>query len=213
MVLLSYLILAIYTVALLYITGYCLLQFNLLYHYRKAERLPLPDTERLDATDDWPVVTVQLPIFNERYVVDRLIDRICQLDYPKDRLEIQVLDDSTDDTVAMSRKKVDEYRAKGFDISLHHRLDRTGYKAGALKAATASAKGEFIAIFDADFLPRLDFLRRTIPHFADERVGVVMSVKVPSPSLWKTCVAPKSLTRRRSRSPSASMSAKLGAKL
>ena len=175
MLFLSYLILGIYSAALLYITGYCLLQFNLLYHYRKAEQPVSPCTEKMDADATWPVVTVQLPIFNERYVVDRLIDRICQLDYPKDRLEIQVLDDSTDDTVEMSRKKVNEYRAKGFDISLHHRTDRTGYKAGALKAATRVAKGEFIAIFDADFLPRLDFLRRTVPHFQDEKVGVVQT--------------------------------------
>ena len=175
MLILSYVVLAIYVLALLYITGYCVLQFNLLYHYRKAEKSVLPCTEQLDSDNAWPVVTVQLPIFNERYVVDRLIDRICKLDYPKDRLEIQVLDDSTDDTVAMSRKKVQEYRAKGFDISLHHRTDRTGYKAGALKAATTKAKGEFIAIFDADFLPRLDFLRQTIPHFRDEQVGVVQT--------------------------------------
>ena len=175
MLLLSYFILGVYTVALLYITGYCLLQFNLLYHYRRAKAPVVPVVAHLDTAAAWPVVTVQLPIFNERYVVDRLIDRICELDYPKHRLEIQVLDDSTDETVAMSRAKVAAYRARGFDISLHHRTDRTGYKAGALKAATAKARGEFIAIFDADFLPRLDFLRRTIPHFRDEKVGVVQT--------------------------------------
>jgi len=122
-----------------------------------------------------PFVTIQLPIFNELYVAERLIDNIVQLDYPKDKFEIHVLDDSTDETVDISRKKVEEYRAKGFNIELFTRTDRTGYKAGALKAATPKAKGEFIAIFDADFLPKKDFLIKTLDHFKNPKVGVVQT--------------------------------------
>ncbi|MFK7808956.1 MAG: cellulose synthase family protein, partial [Saprospiraceae bacterium] len=163
----------IYCVALSYIMFYCLLQFHLLYYYKKNGRPELLDFKK--SGSNVPLVTIQLPIFNELYVTERLIDRIVQLDYPKDRLQIQVLDDSTDETVEISRKKVDEYKAKGFDIELMHRVDRSGYKAGALKAAMPKVKGEFIAIFDADFLPRLDFLKKTIPHFNDPKVGVVQT--------------------------------------
>jgi len=122
-----------------------------------------------------PFVTIQLPIFNERYVVKRLIDNIVQLEYPKDRFEIHVLDDSTDDTVSISEEKVKEYKALGFNIELFTRTDRAGYKAGALKEATPKAQGEFIAIFDADFLPNKDFLKKTIEHFKDPNVGVVQT--------------------------------------
>lgn len=163
-----------YTGALLYITFYCLLQFHLLYHYKKkgvSEKFPDLDFDN----DELPLVTIQLPIFNEMYVVDRLIDSITKIEYPKDRLQIQILDDSTDETVNLSQKKVDEYLAKGFDIELRHRVDRTGYKAGALKEGMKTAKGEFIAIFDADFLPNPNFLRDTIPHFQNEKVGVVQT--------------------------------------
>jgi len=109
------------------------------------------------------------------YVVERLIDKICEFDYPKDKFEIQIIDDSTDETVAISQKKVDEYSAKGFDIKMVQRDDRVGYKAGALKHANNFAKGDFLAIFDADFLPRKDFLKTTIPVFEDEKVGVVQT--------------------------------------
>ena len=114
-------------------------------------------------------------MYNEYYVVSRLIDTICKMDYPKSKLEIQVLDDSTDDSIEISRKKVAEYQAKGFDITLMQRDDRKGYKAGALKEATKVAKGEFIAIFDADFLPHKSFLRETVPHFQDDKVAVVQT--------------------------------------
>lgn len=129
----------------------------------------------MDVDNGVPFVTIQLPIFNERYVVKRLIDNIVQLEYPKDKFEIHVLDDSTDDTVSISRAKVEEYKALGFNIELYTRTDRTGYKAGALKEATPKAKGEFIAIFDADFLPNKDFLRKTMEHFKDPKVGVVQT--------------------------------------
>ena len=123
---------------------------------------------------DLPVVTVQLPIFNERYVVDRLIDAVARLDWPRGRLEIQVLDDSTDDTVRISRAAAARWREQGIDIQVLHRTDRVGFKAGALEAGLAIARGELIAVFDADFVPPQDFLRRTVPHFGP-RVGMVQA--------------------------------------
>jgi len=124
---------------------------------------------------DLPPVTVQLPVFNELYVVERLIDATCKLDYPADKLEIQVLDDSTDESVEIARRKVDEWRAKGVDITYIHRTDRTGYKAGALDNGMKTAKGSFLAIFDADFVPPADFLQRTVHHFTDDAIGCIQT--------------------------------------
>src|SRR5580765_3260193 len=112
--------------------------------------------------DPTPVVTIQLPIYNEMYVADRLIDAVCRLDYPRELLEIQVLDDSTDETRAVAEQAVRRNAAKGLDISYLHRTDRTGYKAGALEAGMKVCKGEYIAIFDADFIPEAGFLQRTV---------------------------------------------------
>ena len=114
------------------------------------------------ALDPLPVVTIQLPLYNEMYVADRLIDAVCQIDYPRELLEIQVLDDSTDETTSVAERAVRRNAAQGIDITYIHRADRTGYKAGALEAGLKVAKGQFIAIFDADFIPTVDFLRRTI---------------------------------------------------
>ena len=111
-----------------------------------------------------PVVTVQLPVYNERYVVERLVEAVCSLDWPKERREIQLLDDSTDDTVELSRRIVERKREEGYRIELLHRRIRTGYKAGALREGLAVAEGEFVAIFDADFIPGPSFLRDTVPH-------------------------------------------------
>jgi cellulose synthase/poly-beta-1,6-N-acetylglucosamine synthase-like glycosyltransferase len=122
-----------------------------------------------------PVVTVQLPIYNEMYVADRLIDSVCRLDYPRDLLEIQVLDDSTDETREIAELAVRRHAAQGIDIKYFHREDRTGYKAGALEAGLRAARGEFVAIFDADFLPKSDFLHRLLPHFRHDRVGMVQA--------------------------------------
>ncbi len=122
-----------------------------------------------------PVVTVQLPLFNEMYVARRLIDAVCALDYPADRLEVQVLDDSTDETVEIVAEAVARQRERGVDVHHLHRTDRVGYKAGALAAGTARARGELLAVFDADFLPRPGFLRRAVPHFADPEVGMVQA--------------------------------------
>lgn len=172
----AYIIFFIYTFALLYITVYCLLQFHLLYHYKKKKTRAAALLGKKDIDDtSLPVVTIQLPIFNEKYVVERLLDNITSFDYPKEKMNIQVLDDSTDETIDLTREKVAEYKRKGFDIEVFHRTDRTGYKAGALKEATPKAKGEFIAIFDADFLPRPDFLLSTLPYFADPKTGLVQT--------------------------------------
>ena len=133
---------------------------------RFSETLPLTG---------WPRVTIQLPIFNERYVAERLVKAACQIDYPKELLEIQVLDDSTDDTVEIAGAVVQEMREQGFDVNHLHRTVRTGYKAGALKEGLKSAKGEFTGIFDADFVPSQDFLRKTIPYFVDPEVGMVQT--------------------------------------
>ena len=173
----SNIIFFIYVSALVYITIYCLSQLHLLYHYKVNHWYKGKDNLLNDpiAEKDLPFVTIQLPIFNELYVVERLVDRIVQIDYPKDKFEIHLLDDSTDETVEISRKKVNEYKAQGFNIELITREIRTGYKAGALKDGMSRAKGEYIAIFDADFLPKLDFLKATIPYFQDEKVGVVQT--------------------------------------
>jgi cellulose synthase/poly-beta-1,6-N-acetylglucosamine synthase-like glycosyltransferase len=139
-----------------------------LYH-KNRHRRPVPAGRfgRL------PRVTVQLPVYNEVYVVERLIRAVAQIDYPRDLLEIQVLDDSTDETTSVAQRCVAELGAKGYDIVLLHRADRSGFKAGALEAGLERAKGEFIAVFDADFLPPRGFLRETIHHFTDDGVGMV----------------------------------------
>ncbi|OGF06521.1 MAG: hypothetical protein A2509_06730 [Candidatus Edwardsbacteria bacterium RIFOXYD12_FULL_50_11] len=124
---------------------------------------------------EWPRVTVQLPIFNEQYVVERLIKSACSIDYPRDRFEVQVLDDSTDETQGLCRRLVDDYRKQGVEVVYIHRDDRTGFKAGALRAGLAVARGEFLAIFDADFIPPADFLKKMMPYFSHHRVGVVQS--------------------------------------
>ena len=125
--------------------------------------------------DPLPPVTIQLPIFNEMYVADRLIEAVCRIDYPRDLLEIQVLDDSTDETQQIAERAVRRHAADGLDIKYIHREDRTGFKAGALEAGLKAARGQFIAIFDADFLPGSEFLRRVMPQFSDQRVGMVQA--------------------------------------
>src|SRR5262245_42835190 len=122
-----------------------------------------------------PVVTVQLPLYNEMYVADRLIEAVSRLDYPRELLEIQVLDDSTDETRSIAEQTVRRLAAEGVDIKFFHRSDRRGYKAGALEEGLRAARGEFVAIFDADFIPTSDFLTRLMPHFADQRVGMVQA--------------------------------------
>jgi len=120
-------------------------------------------------------VTVQLPIYNEKFVVERLLDSICAFDWPRDKLEIQLLDDSTDETVEVSAAKVQALREQGFDVRHIHRTDRSGYKAGALKEGMEVARGDFLAVFDADFVPKPDFLRATVDYFTDPKVGFVQT--------------------------------------
>ena len=125
--------------------------------------------------EEWPMVTVQLPMFNEKYVVEGLLRKVTAIDYPKDKLEIQILDDSTDDTYELCQQQVEFYKQQGFDIKCLHRVDRTGYKAGALEAADMVAKGEFLLILDADFRPEPDILKVTMPYFTDEKVALVQT--------------------------------------
>lgn len=167
----------IYALALTMILFYSVAQLNLLINYMRAQKQRGNDIDCFDLTKDCevPRVTVQLPLYNELYVVERLLDAVAELDYPKDRLEIQVLDDSTDESLSVTQKKVDEIRKQGMDISHIHRVDRQGFKAGALKEGLAVSKGDYIAIFDADFIPGKDFLQKTIPHFKDPKVGVVQT--------------------------------------
>jgi cellulose synthase/poly-beta-1,6-N-acetylglucosamine synthase-like glycosyltransferase len=122
-----------------------------------------------------PPVTIQLPIYNEMYVADRLIDAVCLIEYPRELLEIQVLDDSTDETRGVAEQAVRRNAARGVDITYIHRTDRTGYKAGALDAGLKVAKGQLVAIFDADFIPTADFLMRTVPYFVDPKVAMVQA--------------------------------------
>src|SRR6188474_193069 len=161
------LILVVYFFVLSILAIYGWHRYYLVYLYMKNKgSVPL----RPDALDALPKVTIQLPIFNEMYVADRLIGAVCEMDYPKDLLEIQVLDDSTDETTDIAELAVRRHASRGFNIHYIHRVDRTGYKAGALEAGLKVAKANFIAIFDADFIPPRDFLLKTLPHFDEPKV-------------------------------------------
>lgn len=145
-------------------------------YYRHRKHRTLAPTRRFeDSPTGLPMVTVQLPIYNEQYVVERLVESICKLEYPRDRLEIQLLDDSTDETCAVARAVVERFAAQGEPIVYLHRTNRHGYKAGALESGMRVARGEFIAIFDADFVPPTDFLRRTVDYFTEPRLGMVQT--------------------------------------
>ena len=169
-------IIGIYTLALLLIFFYALAQLNLLFNYLAARKKEC-EAPRFDLKnpEEVPHVTIQLPVYNELYVMDRLLKNIAKIDYPKDKLEIQVLDDSTDESFQMTKDLVEKLSHEGLDIQQVTRQDRIGFKAGALKYGLEKAKGEYIAIFDADFLPEPDWLQRTIPYFKDQEVGVVQT--------------------------------------
>ncbi len=147
-------------------------RYWLVYCYAKY-RANVPGKAAEPAT--WPKVTIQLPIYNERYVVERLVEAISRIDYPPELLEVQVLDDSTDETQAVALACVERHRALGLNIHYLHRANREGYKAGALAEGLKSATGEFIAIFDADFQPNSDFLRLTVPYFHDPHIAMVQT--------------------------------------
>jgi cellulose synthase/poly-beta-1,6-N-acetylglucosamine synthase-like glycosyltransferase len=130
---------------------------------------------KIPVLETFPRVTVQLPIFNEKYTIERLLSSVTCLDYPADKLQIQVLDDSIDDTAILTRNLVDEYKSQGINIEWIHRTDRTGYKAGALAHGFQSASGELIAIFDADFVPEPDWLKKTVPYFKSQQLGCLQT--------------------------------------
>jgi len=169
----------LYAVAMAVLLIYGMNLLWLAVTYAGQDRLragPVPDPEAVPTPDaTWPLVTVQLPLYNEALVVERLIDTCAALVYPRRRLEIQVLDDSTDETVALAVRRVRYWQARGLDIVHLHRTHRTGYKAGALQHGLQLARGELIAIFDADFLPTPDFLQRIVPHFKDAPLGMVQA--------------------------------------
>ena len=165
-------VLAIYFVSLAILFVFGSHGYVMVYLYNKHRRRAPQSPE---SPAPLPKVTVQLPIFNEVYVVERLLHAVCAIDYPRELLEIQVLDDSTDETTNLARRGIEHYQQQGLQIKLVHREHRQGYKAGALREGLALATGEFVAIFDADFIPPRDFLRRTLPHFSDAKVGVVQT--------------------------------------
>jgi cellulose synthase/poly-beta-1,6-N-acetylglucosamine synthase-like glycosyltransferase len=145
-------------------------RYMLVWLFRRHQHRAAVIKERFQ---DLPFVTVQLPFYNEMYVVQRVIDAVCAFDYPRDRFEIQLLDDSTDETQKIARAAVEEWRKRGVDIHYIHRENRAGFKAGALENGLKTARGEFVAIFDADFVPLPDYLQRTIHYFTDPNVGLV----------------------------------------
>jgi len=161
-----------YFIVLILLASYGLHRYTLVYLYYKkkhnATKPPQPFTELT-------YVTIQLPIFNEQYVVDRLLQAVCRIDYPREKLDIQLLDDSTDETANVARELVQHYASQGHPVTYLHRTNRAGYKAGALHEGLKTAKGEFVAIFDADFVPPTDFLTRTVHHFTDPKIGMVQT--------------------------------------
>jgi cellulose synthase/poly-beta-1,6-N-acetylglucosamine synthase-like glycosyltransferase len=164
--------LASYFFVLIILAVYGWHRYYLVYLYlRNRGKEPLPGS----TLSPQPLVTIQLPLYNEMYVADRLIAAVCAIKYPRELLEIQVLDDSTDETRGIAETAVRRFAAEGIDIKYLHRTDRTGYKAGALEAGLKQARGEFVGIFDADFLPSSDFLMRLMPHFADPKIGMVQA--------------------------------------
>jgi cellulose synthase/poly-beta-1,6-N-acetylglucosamine synthase-like glycosyltransferase len=173
---LEYIVILIYSIALLLIFMYALAQLNLLFNYLKARKTE-DTSDKFDFSnpEEIPFITIQLPVYNELYVMKRLLKNIAKLEYPIDKLEIQVLDDSTDESIATTAKQIKLIQAKGIDIQHIRRNNRKGFKAGALKEGLKTAKGEFIAVFDADFLPQKDWLLQTVPYFKDAQIGVVQT--------------------------------------
>lgn len=169
---LLYLFLVIYFGILITVFIYASHRYYMVYLYYKHQKDRPRLTRRLDPL---PRVTIQLPTYNEMYVVRRLITAACNIDYPKELLDIQVLDDSTDETSIIAQECVRKFRERGYDIVYIHRENREGFKAGALSEGLKIAKGEFIAIFDADFVPSKDILQKTIHYFVDENVGMVQT--------------------------------------
>src|SRR5277367_4836806 len=162
-----------YFIVLIILAAYGGHRYWMVYLYYKNKKNKT--TEPPAHFENLPRVTVQLPIFNEQYVVDRLLDAVCRLDYPQDKLDIQLLDDSTDETIEIARLLVERYAALGHPVKYLHRDNREGFKAGALAEGLKTAKGEFVAIFDADFVPPPDFLLQCIHHITDPKIGMVQT--------------------------------------
>jgi cellulose synthase/poly-beta-1,6-N-acetylglucosamine synthase-like glycosyltransferase len=171
MIVLRTLLEILYVSALLGLALYGLHNAVTVFLYWKTKDHPLQPTPMAD----WPVVTVQLPIFNERYTVERLLSAVAALDYPREKLHIQVLDDSTDDTAILVRHLVEQWRARGYDMELIQRSDRSGFKAGALAEGMKTAKGDLLAIFDADFVPPADWLKKTVIYFGDPQLACLQT--------------------------------------
>lgn len=167
----TYFFLGVYVMAMVFVLFYSMAQAHLLVHFFRFKKWS-KSPETLD-TNDLPLVTVQLPVYNEKYVVARLIEAVAKLRYPGEKLEIQLLDDSTDETGDLIRENIAKFPEVNFRYI--HREERKGFKAGALKEGLAQASGELIAIFDADFVPDPDFLLRTVGHFRDEKTGMVQT--------------------------------------
>ncbi len=168
-------IISVYLISMTLIMIFSLVQFDLSLRYIRKKKDGIQPVSIADPLKEYPFVTIQLPIYNEKYVVERLMQSISGLDYPKNKFEIQVLDDSTDETSAILRNSIDNLKKKHFEISYLHRDNRIGYKAGALQDGLQTARGEFIAIFDADFIPQKDFLLKTIPFFKDNQIGMIQT--------------------------------------
>ena len=162
-----------YFTVLIILASYGIHRYVLVYMYYKNRKNRVVEASEHFA--ELPRITVQLPIFNEQFVIDRLVDAVCKMEYPREKLDIQVLDDSTDETVEIAHSVVQRYAALGYPITYHHRSNRHGFKAGALQEGMKTAKGEFIAIFDADFVPPEDWLMRVVHHFADPEIGMVQT--------------------------------------
>ncbi len=162
-----------YFIVLILLASYGIHRYTLVWMYYRNRKNRTTEPKQRFA--ELPRVTIQLPIFNEQFVIERLLEAVCKLDYPREQLDIQVLDDSTDETVDVARGAVERWAELGYPVSYHHRTNREGFKAGALHEGLKSATGEFVAIFDADFVPPQDFLMRTIHHFADPQIGMVQT--------------------------------------
>lgn len=170
----EYILVGLYAAGMIFIFLYSLMQLSLLIRYRRDGGKAETEAHRSEP-EQWPRVLIQLPVYNERYVVERLINAACILDYPRDLLEIQLLDDSTDKSFDIAAAKVAEWQARGVNITQVKRLERKGFKAGALDYGLGLSDAPFVAIFDADFLPSPKFLKRTIPFFSEANTGMVQS--------------------------------------
>ncbi len=167
----AYIFLILYILCQLYLLLFVAFQFHLYLLYKGEEKKDI----KVALDDDLPMISIQLPIYNERFVVERLVEAISKIDYPKERMQILLLDDSIDATLQISQRLVTKYMSEGYLIQLLHRVDRTGYKAGALQDALPYTEGDFVYIFDADFIPKPDIIKMSLPYFTDAQVGVVQT--------------------------------------